>query len=128
MFKDFVYERYLKEPNAISFEEAMKIYEEIIAQAPEENEMFDKAWDEAIEKMTAYADLRAHWKITPKSERDNDARTVKHDSVISSLNQLAQVMKELKLDASWREELGDQRKRIGDFACYVSLIYGVFAR
>lgn len=26
------------------------------------------------------------------------------------------------------EELGYQRKRIGDFACYVSLIYGVFAR
>ena len=53
MFKDFVYERYLKEPNAISFEEAMKIYEEIIAQAPEENEVFDKAWNEAIEKSEA---------------------------------------------------------------------------
>ena len=37
-------------------------------------------------------------------------------------------MKELKLDATWREELVVQRKRIGEFACYVSWIYGVFAR
>ena len=78
--------------------------------------------------MTAYADLRAHWKITPKPQRNNDQRTVKHDNVIASLDQLAECMKEQNLNADWREELGNQRKRIGDFACYVSLIYGLSAR
>lgn len=128
MFKDFVYDKYLKAPDPISFEEAMKIYEEIMKEAPDDNDAFDKAWENAIEKMTAYADLRAHWKITPKPKRDNDQRTIKHDSVIASLNQLAECMKEQNLNAEWREELGYQRKRIGDFACYVSLMYGLSAR
>lgn len=128
MFKDFVYDKYLKAPDPISFEEAMKIYGEIVEEAPDGNQAFDEAWDNAIEKMTAYADLRAHWKITPKPQRNNDQRTVKHDNVIASLDQLAECMKEQNLNADWREELGNQRKRIGDFACYVSLIYGLFAR
>lgn len=128
MFKDFVYDKYLKAPDPISFEEAMKIYGEIVEEAPDGNQAFDEAWDNAIEKMTAYADLRAHWKITPKLQRNNDQRTVKHDNVIASLDQLAECMKEQNLNADWREELGNQRKRIGDFACYVSLIYGLSAR
>lgn len=128
MFKDFVYDKYLKAPDSISFEEAMKIYGEIVEEAPDGNQAFDEAWDNAIEKMTAYADLRAHWKITPKPQRNNDQRTVKHDNVIASLDQLAECMKEQNLNADWREELGNQRKRIGDFACYVSLIYGLSAR
>lgn len=128
MFKDFVYDKYLKATDPISFEEAMKIYGEIVEEAPDGNQAFDEAWDNAIEKMTAYADLRAHWKITPKPQRNNDQRTVKHDNVIASLDQLAECMKEQNLNADWREELGNQRKRIGDFACYVSLIYGLSAR
>ena len=51
-----------------------------------------------------------------------------HDSVIHSLDELAAYTKEHGKEAKWRDELGYQRKRIGDFACYVSLIYGVFAR
>ena len=51
-----------------------------------------------------------------------------HDSVIHSLDELAVYTKEHGKEAKWRDELGYQRKRIGDFACYVSLIYGVFAR
>ena len=128
MFKDFVYDKYLKAPDPISFEEAMKIYGEIVEEAPDGNQAFDEAWDNAIEKMTAYADLRAHWKITPNPQRNNDQRTVKHDNVIASLDQLAECMKEQNLNADWREELGNQRKRIGDFACYVPLIYGLSAR
>ena len=31
-------------------------------------------------------------------------------------------------DVSWREALGESRKAIGDFACYVSLVYGLRAR
>ena len=64
----------------------------------------------------------------PKTDRSNDDRTVMHDSVIHSLDELAAYTKEHGKEAKWRDELGYQRKRIGDFACYVSLIYGVFAR
>lgn len=63
-----------------------------------------------------------------EDRQKHDDRTVMHDSVIHSLDELAAYTKEHGKEAKWREELGYQRKRIGDFACYVSLIYGVFAR
>lgn len=128
MFKDFIYKNYLEAPYNLTFEDAMKIYEDIIAAAPEDDPDFEAAWSYALERMTAYADLRAHWKITPKSERDNDQRTIMHDSVIESLDQLAEYMSSQNRKTTWRIELGFQRKRIGDFACYVSMIYGLFAR
>lgn len=128
MFKEFIYKNYQEAPAFLSFEEAMEIYEKIIKEAPDEDEGFENAWGYAIRKMTAYADLRAHWKIISKQDRDNEQRTAMHDRVIRSLDQLAEYMEFKQLDISWREQLGDQRKRIGDFACYVSMIYGLFAR
>ena len=32
------------------------------------------------------------------------------------------------MDISWREDLGDERKRIGDFACFVTYITGISNR
>ena len=106
MQKDFIYENYLKMPDDLEFEQAMKVYEELLEENLEEDEIYDKLWDHALHCMIDYGSLRAHWKITPKTE----------------------YTKEHGKEAKWREELGYQRKRIGDFACYVSLIYGVFAR
>ena len=128
MQKDFIYENYLKMPDDLEFEQAMKVYEELLEENLEEDEIYDKLWDHALHCMIDYGSLRAHWKITPKTDRSNDDRTVMHDSVIHSLDELAAYTKEHGKEAKWREELGYQRKRIGDFACYVSLIYGVFAR
>jgi len=31
-------------------------------------------------------------------------------------------------DASWRNELGDDRKTIGDFACFIAFSIGVMSR
>ena len=128
MQKDFIYENYLKMPDDLEFEQAMKVYEELLEENLEEDEIYDKLWDHALHCMIDYGSLRAHWKITPKTDRSNDDRTVMHDSVIHSLDELAAYTKAHGKEAKWRDELGYQRKRIGDFACYVSLIYGVFAR
>ena len=114
MQKDFIYENYLKMPDDLEFEQAMKVYEELLEENLEEDEIYDKLWDHALHCMIDYG--------------SNDDRTVMHDSVIHSLDELAAYTKEHGKEAKWREELGYQRKRIGDFACYVSLIYGVFAR
>ena len=122
MQKDFIYENYLKMPDDLEFEQAMKVYEELLEENLEEDEIYDKLWDHALHCMIDYGSLRAHWKITPKTDRSNDDRTVMHDSVIHSLDELAAYTKEHGKEAKWREELGYQRKRIGDFACYVSLI------
>lgn len=31
-------------------------------------------------------------------------------------------------NATWRKELGDDRKTIGDFACYLNFIFDIKAR
>ena len=111
MQKDFIYENYLKMPDDLEFEQAMKVYEELLEENLEEDEIYDKLWDHALHCMIDYGSLRAHWKITPKTDRSNDDRTVMHDSVIHSLDELAAYTKEHGKEAKWREELGYQRKR-----------------
>ena len=69
MQKDFIYENYLKMPDDLEFEQAMKVYEELLEENLEEDEIYDKLWDHALHCMIDYGSLRAHWKITPKTDR-----------------------------------------------------------
>jgi len=78
----------------------------------------------------AYASLRAEWQLEDQAGRAgmNSARTEAHDAFIGACDMLAQAMREEGEDASWRADLGYDRKEIGDFACYVNLILGLAAR
>ncbi len=55
-------------------------------------------------------------------------RTRCHNFVISAKNKLSVYMYEHKLGNDWDDWLGEERKRIGDFACYVVLLQGLEAR
>lgn len=55
-------------------------------------------------------------------------RTCCHNLVISAKNKLSVYMYEHKLGNDWDDLLGEERKRIGDFACYVVLLQGLDAR
>ena len=44
MQKDFIYENYLKMPDDLEFEQAMKVYEELLEENLEEDEIYDKLW------------------------------------------------------------------------------------
>ena len=41
MQKDFIYENYLKMPDDLEFEQAMKVYEELLEENLEEDEIYD---------------------------------------------------------------------------------------
>ena len=56
------------------------------------------------------------------------ARTACHNALISACDILARNMAQRGEDASWRERLGNDRKVIGDFACYLHAILGIAAR
>jgi len=62
------------------------------------------------------------------SEDSGNTKTVSHDAFIDSCNILSRNMAKAGEDNSWREVLGDNRKEIGDFACYLSCILGIKAR
>ena len=59
---------------------------------------------------------------------DDESRTVSHNKVIYQLKILKGLASEQGNDVAWFEQFNDDRKRIGDFACYVAYIYALNAR
>jgi hypothetical protein len=77
-----------------------------------------------------YARIRAQWQLSSLEERVamNAGRTASHDAFIEACDVMGRSMGNENEDASWRNELGYDRKEIGDFACYINLILGLAAR
>ena len=81
-------------------------------------------------KAADYARMRVDWQLSTPEERllmDAD-RTRSHDAFIEACDMMGRCMEDEKEDFSWREELGKDRKEIGDLACYLHLILGLVAR
>lgn len=83
-----------------------------------------------VEKAISYAHIRAKWPLLDIEERRNldSSRTISHNAFIDSCNILSRNMAHGGEDNSWRARLGDDRKVIGDFACFVALFLGLKAR
>lgn len=127
------YETYLNHPagDILRIEEAMQIYNDIfegIRKCTIEDKM--DFVDDFLKKACNYATTRQQWEFWSREERmDNDAgRTITHDAFIDSVNILARLLNSDGIDTPWREQLGDQRKRIGDFACFTAYIIGISNR
>jgi hypothetical protein len=77
-----------------------------------------------------YAGIRSQWQLSTPEERFamNEDRTRAHDAFIEACDEMGKGMSNENEDASWRGKLGDDRKEIGDFACYLNLILGLAAR
>lgn len=118
--------------NVLLIEEAEQIYEKMISAIDFNNSDLKEIWDELIKNALEYSQIRSKWLILTKEERmdngKNLLRTRKHDVVISLFNILSRYMNKIGRDVSWREQLGNERKRIGDFICYIAFIYGLNSR
>jgi len=81
-------------------------------------------------KAVEYAGIRAEWQLSEPEKRvaTSEVRTKAHDAFIEACDMMGRRMSDEGEDASWREDLGDDRKEIGDFACYLHLILGLAAR
>ena len=55
-------------------------------------------------------------------------RTAAHDRLIDACNILSRQMAKEGEDNSWRADLGEDRRRIGDFACMLHCLLGLRAR
>ena len=77
-----------------------------------------------------YAGLRTTWLLVDREQRTlmDEERRSAHNVFIDSCNILSRNMIKQGEDATWRKELGDDRKVIGDFACYISFVLGIKAR
>lgn len=81
-------------------------------------------------KALDYARIRADWMVSSREERIamDQRRRIAHTAFIDACNILSRTMGNEGEDNSWRAELGDDRKVIGDFACHLHAILGIEAR
>ena len=127
------YEAYLRHPagNVLTMEDALRIYTDLnksIERCAAEDTM--ELYNEFLQKALEYTIFRNRWEYMSREEKmEMDAsRTSSHNSIITAVNILARLEDQEGVDHSWREELGDDRKRIGDFACFVVYITGICNR
>lgn len=129
----YTYQDFEKMSNHLSLVEGEAIYNKFLHSAT--SILFDKAfkgyWEDFVLASVEYAEKRGKWLLTPIHERTEsmDAyRTSRHDRVILSLKIIKRYMEKNDLDTQCFEGIGEDRKRIGDFACYISYVYSVNSR
>lgn len=129
------YEEYLDMGRSLTFEDMQDIHSQMIADIGTDADARE-LYEELIDASTKYADIRAEWLLLDREKKmEMDARrTSCHDSVIIKFNMLARYVRMQGKDAKWRDCLGDEkenpynRKRIGDYACYLVFINSLNAR
>ena len=77
-----------------------------------------------------YSRIRVEWYLADDEGKAalEDTRSRKHNAFIDACNILSREMLKHNEDASWRIDLGNDRKVIGDFACYVHCFLGLSSR
>lgn len=127
------YEDYLKHPagNILTMEDALRIYtalNESIGKCTAEDKM--ESYDDFVKKAVKYAVYRCQWEYKSREDRmaEDQYRTSSHNAFIDSVNLLSRLAASDGIDNSWRAELGEERKRIGDFACFVAYMTGISNR
>lgn len=123
------YEDYQTMPGSLAFGEMSALHKEILDDAKfdaDSADLFKNVFTAAVK----YSQSRAGWPLWDGAKRQDEdyTRTSRHNQVIDSLNILARYLKMQGKPASWRDALGDDRKRIGDFACYLVFIGSLNAR
>lgn len=133
--KPTTYEEYLKEPKSLDFESELGIHREMLEEIGTDPDALE-LYEELLQASARYAGFRSQWLLWSREEKiDQDAsRTASHNALIVKFNQLARYLNMQGKPASWRDTLGyeedDQynRKRIGDFGCFLAFINGINGR
>ena len=114
--------------NTLKYQEAFEIYTAMTENLNRNDADILDLYNRLLEKAVRYAHIRAEWNTLSREEKleRDSSRTIAHDSFISSINIIAR--SEGKIGLQWRERLTDDRKRIGDFACYLALFRAIDAR
>ncbi|WP_125587921.1 hypothetical protein [Companilactobacillus jidongensis] len=131
----FDYDEILSKAPVLTFEEAKKAHQHILSSVDGAGKDARELYNDLVNACISYANIRAVWSIsTNKVRNDTDLkRTRKHDAVINNVDILERYLKQRNMDTGWRkiigkERFGQERKRQGDFACYVAYICGLTAR
>ncbi len=127
------YEEYLNDGkgNILKMEDALEIYTgmmDSIKKSSFEEKM--EFWQDFLEQALKYTTIRCKWEFMAREEMiaADSKRTDVHNALISLIDILARNLGKDGTDVSWRDKLGGQRARIGDFACFVIYMTGISNR
>ncbi len=86
--------------------------------------------DNMVLAAVRYARKRTDWFMASAEARQEmeDERTRAHNAFIDACNILSRNMAKSGEDITWRRNLGDDRKHIGDIACQLHCLLGIMAR
>ena len=123
------YEAFLSAKDALTFEECQNIHQTILNNIGNDEEILE-VWSEFLQASISYAHIRSQWLLWEREERQqkDEGRTAKHERVIYCLKLLRRYLGKESVDISWFDAIEDNRKQIGDFACYIAYIYSINAR
>lgn len=129
------YEEYLPMEKSLSIEDMVQLHKDMVSEIGNDSDSLE-LYDEMVETATRYASFRAKWPLMSKEEKmDTDlSRSSCHNSLIIKFNMLARYLKMQGKTAAWRDTLGFEeddkynRKRIGDFGCYIVFINSINSR
>ncbi|MCI9006318.1 MAG: hypothetical protein HFH39_14085 [Lachnospiraceae bacterium] len=129
------YEEYLHTERSLTLEKMQDIHSKMISDIGTDADAIE-IYGELMDTVTKYAAIRTEWPLLNREEKTgrDSRRTSCHDSVIVKFNMLARYARMQGKDANWRDCLGYEednpynRKRIGDFACYLAFVNGLNAR
>lgn len=113
----------------MTYEDASMIVDVIDASA-RNDELLCRLREQILAAAISYARIRADWSMaSPETRIEMDGRRrAAHNALIDACNILSRAMHKLGKDIAWRRILGQDRKQIGDFACWLHAILGVRAR
>lgn len=114
--------------NILTYEEAKEIYNILNSNLDFNDEDYAFLYNRMVSNAVYYANIRAGWNALDREQKLNsdEGRTTAHNAFISSIGTIARM--EGEIGAKWLAQLSDDRKRIGDFACYIALFQAIDAR
>lgn len=129
------YQSYLQCQKSISVEKMQELHQEIINEIGQDDDARE-IYEELLKNAVRYLHFRSEWtKLSQQEKMDKDSsRTACHNSLIVKFNMLSRYLKLQGKEAAWRDELGYEendpynRKKIGDFGCYIAFVSALNAR
>lgn len=125
----YTYQDYKGSRDEISVEECMRLHQ-MMSEEIQGDEDAEELYADLLDKALDYIPIRVRWTYKTREWKTNidESRTMYHDSMITHFNMLARYLKQQGKEAKWRDELGDARKRIGDFAGYLIYVQSIGGR
>ncbi|WP_334329119.1 hypothetical protein [Companilactobacillus sp. HBUAS59699] len=131
----FDYEELTFESLVLTFDESKRAHQLMHASLIVADDNAKELYSDFVDACVSYANIRAIWATSSSKVRYeiDEKRTANHNLVLSSLDALDRYLTKRNIDTNWRSIIGKQhsgqeRKRQGDFACYIAYIQGLAAR